>query len=87
LENIFKFVEQHNFHHSFAILADPLPLNIRYSNVLTRQAKEKYAQSTNPQLNKLSNIIASDKSNQAELDTYISQQDQLRNICIADFIN
>ena len=87
LENIFKFVDQHDFHHSFAILNSPESLNIRYSNVLTQQAKEKYAQSTNPQLNNLSAIIASDKSNQVELDTYISQQDQLRNIHITDFIN
>lgn len=87
LENIFNFVSQHAFHHSFAMLNSPSPLNICYSNVLTRRAKEKYAQSTNPQLNKLSEIIASDKHNQTELDAYIAQQDLLRNICITDFIN
>jgi sulfatase maturation enzyme AslB (radical SAM superfamily) len=86
LENIFNFVDHNEFNHSFALLDNPSSLNVCYSNVFTQRAKEKYAQSTNPQLKKLAEIVASDKNNQTELDTYIAKQDSLRNIKISNFI-
>ena len=86
LENIFKFVQEHNFNHSYALLEKPAQLNVAYSNQLTRQAKEKFKSSLSPELIRLAEFIAVKTDNQTEFDMFVAQQDQLRGISISNFI-
>jgi sulfatase maturation enzyme AslB (radical SAM superfamily) len=86
LENIFKFAQEHDFNHSYALLEYPAPLNVAYTNQLTIQAREKFKSSTNPQLNRIAEFVAVKFNNQNEFDTFVKQQDQLRGINISNFI-
>ena len=87
MENIFNFVDRHEFDHSFAFLKTPVELNIEYENYLTVVAKKKYKNHPDDRLQKLSEIMATKSNNQVELDKFIHTQDQLRNISIQNFIN
>jgi MoaA/NifB/PqqE/SkfB family radical SAM enzyme len=87
MENIFNFVDQHEFDHSFAFLKTPAELNIEYENYLTLAAKKKYENHPDNRLQKLSSIMAIKSNNQVELNNFIHKQDQLRNISIQNFIN
>jgi MoaA/NifB/PqqE/SkfB family radical SAM enzyme len=87
MENILKFVNQHKFDFSFALLKYPAALNVEFENKFTLKAKAMLANSDNPELKKLSEIVATNRNNQLELDQFIKNQDQLRHINILDFIN
>ena len=86
LENIFKFVQEHDFNHSYSLLEYPASLNVAYTNQLTIQAREKLKSSTNSQLNRIAEFVAVKSNNQNEFDTFFKQQDQLRGINISNFI-
>lgn len=64
-----QFVVDNQLHHSYAFLHKPDALNVAYKNNLTL-----------PYKNIFPSIIAVDKNNQEELDTYMQQQKQLRGI-------
>ena len=76
LPDIFEFARTNNIDHSYALLQNPDPLNIKYANGLTLQAKEKLAGHA------IANHIAIEKDNTEELEVYIRTQDQLRGINI-----
>ena len=67
--NILYFVKEHNLLHSWALLNTPDELNVKYTNTLTE-----------PYCDVISGSVAVDKNNQDELDKFINQQHQLRNI-------
>lgn len=64
-----QFVAKHQINHSYAFLHDPKPLSVQYQNNLTLPYKEMFP-----------NIVAVDKNNQHELDEFIQQQKQMRDI-------
>lgn len=86
LENIFKFVQEHKFNHSYALLNYPAPLDVSYTNRLTTLAREKFRSSVDTQLNRIAEFVAVKSSNQNEFNTFVKQQDQLRGIDISNFI-
>jgi sulfatase maturation enzyme AslB (radical SAM superfamily) len=86
MENIFSFVDQHQFDHSYAFLKFPLPLNVKFKNRLTLAAKEKYTTHPDTRLQRMSEFLAVEENNQIELETFVAKQDQLRSINIVDFI-
>lgn len=78
--NIETFTKKYNINHSWAFLVDPDPLNAMYSNQYTETAK---------QFVKNKNIVeklATLDNNQKQLEEFINQQDQLRNISIKDYL-
>jgi sulfatase maturation enzyme AslB (radical SAM superfamily) len=87
MENIFKFVDKHQFDHSFAMLHSPQSLDISYKNKFTVLANQKFANSKDHRLQNLATILAIGNDNQQAVDNFIHKQDQLRGINIADFIN
>lgn len=86
MENIFKFVDENNFDHSFALLKNPKVFDIAYKNNLTLAAKSKFINSTDNRLQKLAESIAVGPDNQTDLDNFIAKQDEIRNIKFSNFI-
>ena len=68
-ETIREFVIQHQLDHSWAFLHDPDPLNVRYSNTLTRPYHYLFPEH-----------VAVDRDNQHELDSFLQQELLLRGI-------
>jgi sulfatase maturation enzyme AslB (radical SAM superfamily) len=66
-ENILKFVSDNDLLHSYALLAEPSVLNVKYTNSLTL-----------PFQNVLPGKVAIDRNNQEELDQYLTQQNNIR---------
>ena len=66
-ENILKFVSDNDLPHSYALLAEPSVLNVKYTNSLTL-----------PFQNVLPGKVAIDRNNQEELDQYLTQQNNIR---------
>jgi sulfatase maturation enzyme AslB (radical SAM superfamily) len=87
LDNIMAFMSEDGLNHSWSLLDWPPALNIKYNNTFTRAAKAKYANSINPVLRNLAELTASGCNNQPQLDEYIRQADQLRGICINDYLS
>lgn len=67
--SIKQFTNNHQLNHSYAFLHGPDVLNVKYENNLTL-----------PYKNMFPGIVAVDKNNQEEIDTYIQQQKKLRGI-------
>jgi sulfatase maturation enzyme AslB (radical SAM superfamily) len=67
IENILKFVSDNDLSHSYALLAEPSVLNVKYTNSLTF-----------PFQNVLPGKVAIDRNNQEELDQYLTQQNNIR---------
>ena len=76
LKQIQSYVKQHNIQHSYALLEQPSVLSVKYSNHFTRTADVP---------NELVNLVAIKENNDQELQTFIKQQDSLRNIDIGNF--
>lgn len=87
IENILNFVKLHQLEHSFAFLKYPTELNVEFENKLTEKAKLKYSNSTDPVLQKISNMLAIKENNQDRLEQFVTKQDKLRSISITDFID
>ena len=64
-----QFVANHQLAHDYAFLHSPDPMNVKYQNNLTLPYKTMFP-----------GIVAVDKNNQEELDTYISEQKKIRGI-------
>jgi hypothetical protein len=67
LPNIFSFVKQHDILHSWALLATPDPLNVKYANTMT-----------SPFRHIIPGQVAVDRNNQTEIDSYMFEQHKLR---------
>lgn len=87
MENIFKFVDEYHFDHSFALLQTPKSLGVSYQNKFTVLAKQKFEHNADQRLRNLAKLLATGDNNQQAIDDFIHRQDQLRGISIADFIN
>ena len=80
-DNIELFAKQNSIDHHWAFLNLPDVLNVKYKNNFTLQAKNKI---------KNKNIlkkVATERSNQNELNLFIDKQDRLRKIRIEDYFN
>lgn len=69
LTNIFEFVKTHQLDHSYAFLSVPEVLNVKYENSLTVNHRDLFPDQ-----------VAVESNNQPQLDEYLKQQNQLRNI-------
>ena len=68
-DNIKQFVTTHNLLHSWALLQNPDPINVKYQNSMTQ-----------PYIDVIPGQVAVDRNNQAELDVFLQNQNVLRNI-------
>jgi len=66
--NIKNFVSQYDIDHSWAFLAQPSPLNVKYTNTLTSPYKDVLPG------------VAVDQNNQVELEAFLAEQYSLRGI-------
>lgn len=78
--NISTFARQNRLDHSWAWLEYPQSLSAMYKNTLTVTAREIL--SDFPEFS----LVATGDDNQEQLDTFVSQQDQLRGINIKDYL-
>ena len=76
LKNIFAYTQDQGFDHSWALLAQPDVLNIKYSNHFTRTADVP---------DELKTIVGQDRDNTVELQLWTHRQDQLRGIKLWDY--
>ena len=76
LKNIFAYTKEHKLDHSWALLAQPDVLNVKYTNHFTRTASLS---------DELKNIVAQDRDNTVELQLWTYAQDQLRGIKLWDY--
>jgi sulfatase maturation enzyme AslB (radical SAM superfamily) len=68
-ENIKRFVAEHKLLHSWALLQNPDPINVRYVNSMTQ-----------PYIDIIPGQVAVDRNNQFELDTFLRYQNTLRGV-------
>jgi hypothetical protein len=77
LDDIFDYMDRTNSDHNWALLHTPDVLSVRYQNSFTLAAKQRLK---HPRSQTLLDSIAVDRDNTAELEHFLQQQDNLRNI-------
>ena len=82
-----QYASDNNIDHAYGFCIRPAALDIRHSNKLTVDAKEKLSASENTLLQSISTTCASLKNNSAELKQFIQSQDALRKISFTDYFN
>lgn len=88
LDNIIAFARDNNIGHAYGLCLSPAPIDIRYKNKLTMDAKEKLVSSDNTLLQLISKTCCStNKNNSNELRSFVRSQDQLRQIRFEDYFN
>lgn len=87
LNNIVQYASDNNIDHAYGFCIRPAALDIRHSNKLTVDAKEKLSISENTLLQSIGTTCASLKNNSAELKQFIQSQDTLRKISFTDYFN
>ena len=87
LNNIVQYASDNNIDHAYGFCIRPAALDIRHSNKLTVDAKEKLSMSENTLLQSIGTTCASLKNNSAELKQFIQSQDTLRKISFTDYFN
>jgi sulfatase maturation enzyme AslB (radical SAM superfamily) len=88
MDNIVSYAQNNNTDHAYGLCLFPEPIDIRYENKLTMDAKEKLASSDNTLLQSISEICCSkNKNNSNELRLFIQSQDRLRQIRFEDYFN
>ena len=87
LNNIVQYASDNNIDHAYGFCIRPAALDIRHSNKLTVDAKEKLSMSENTLLQSIDTTCASLKNNSAELKQFIQSQDTLRKISFTDYFN
>lgn len=85
LDNILEFVNVNQLDHSYGYCIRPIPLDVRFSNKFTEQAKKKLLASDNELSRSIGEKCASLGDNTAELKQFIQQQDSIRNISYKDY--
>jgi hypothetical protein len=68
-ENIKQFVATNDLLHSWALLQNPDPINVKFTNLLTQ-----------PHIDVIPGQVATDRNNQVELDIFLKKQMKLRGI-------
>lgn len=86
-DQILKFADDNQLDHSYGFCIRPAVLDIRYKNLFTIQAKEKFKDSKNKLLKSISEKCGSITNNSKDLQTFISHQDKIRNINFKDYFN
>jgi sulfatase maturation enzyme AslB (radical SAM superfamily) len=87
LDNIVQYASDNKIDHAYGFCITPTELDVRHSNKLTVDAKEKLSTSENKLLQAISKKCAPLKNNSAELKQFVQSQDRLRNINFADYFN
>ena len=88
LDNIFAYAQHNNIDHAYGFCLTPEPLDVRYKNKLTIDAKEKLLSSDNTLLQSIGKTCCSiDKNNSNNLKSFIQSQDRLRQIRFEDYFN
>jgi sulfatase maturation enzyme AslB (radical SAM superfamily) len=87
LDNIVQYASNNKIDHAYGFCITPTELDVRYSNKLTVDAKEKLSVVENVMLQSIGATCASLKSNSADLKQFIQSQDSLRNINFADYFS
>ena len=87
LDNIVQYASDNNIDHAYGFCVTPIELDVRHSNKLTVDAKEKLSASENTLLQSIGTTCASLKNNSAELKQFIQSQDTLRKISFTDYFN
>jgi len=88
LENIIEYAETVGIDHAYGFCIQPSPLDIRYVNKLTIEAKQQLLSTSNTLLSAIATKCGSlNINNSAELKNFINAQDALRNINFKDYLN
>jgi sulfatase maturation enzyme AslB (radical SAM superfamily) len=88
LGNIIRYAETVGIDHAHGFCIEPSPLDIRYVNKLTIEAKQQLLSTSNKLLSAVANKCGSlNINNAAELKNFINAQDTLRNINFKDYLN
>jgi len=87
LDNIVHYAVNNKIDHAYGFCIAPTVLDIRHSNKLTVEAKEKLSASSSKLLQSISTSCASLKNNSAELKQFVQSQDTLRKISFTDYFN
>jgi len=87
LDNIVRYASDNKIDHAYGFCITPTELDIRYTNKLTVDAKEKLSTSEGTLLQSIGSACASLKNNSTELKQFIQFQDALRKISYTDYFN
>ena len=87
LDNIVQYASDNKIDHAYGFCITPTVLDIRHSNRLTVDAKEKLSVSGSMLLQSIGTSCASLKNNSAELKQFVQSQDALRKISFTDYFN
>ena len=88
LGNIVAYAQNNRIDHAYGFCLEPTPLDIRYKNKLTVDAKEKLSLSENKLLQSIGKTCCSlNRSNSAEIQSFVQTQDNLRRISFEDYFN
>ena len=88
LENIFNYAKEVEIDHAYGFCISPKQLDIRYTNKLTIEGKEKLLSTGNKLLSAIANKCGSlKKNNDVELRNFINSQDILRKINFKNYFN
>ena len=87
LYNIVQYASDNKIDHAYGFCITPTELDVRYSNKLTVDAKEKLSTSENMLIQSVGATCASLKNNSTELKQFVQSQDALRKISFTDYFN
>ena len=87
LHNILDYTRTNQLDHAYGFCIRPEPLDIRASNSLTMEAKEKFKNSEDLLLRSIASKCATLSDNTKQLKNFIETQDRLRKISYRDYFN
>ena len=88
LENIMAYARDNDIDHAYGFCLSPSPIDIRYKNKLTTDAKKKLLSSDNTLLQSIGKTCCStNKNNSNQLRSFVQAQDALRKISFTNYFN
>jgi sulfatase maturation enzyme AslB (radical SAM superfamily) len=87
LDNIVQYASDNKMDHAYGFCITPTELDVRHSNKLTIEAKEKLSVCANTLLQSIGATCASLKNNSAQLKQFVQSQDDLRKISFRNYFN
>lgn len=87
LDNIVQYAYDNKIDHAYGFCITPIELDIRHSNKLTVDAKEKLSANKNTLLQSIGGTCASLKNNSTQLKRFLRSQDSLRKISFTDYFS
>jgi sulfatase maturation enzyme AslB (radical SAM superfamily) len=87
IEHIIEFAKAVGITIKWSMVNNPKEMDVRYENVLTLKARDKFAATNDEVIKQLMQQVAIYGNNQIELDAFISKQDALRKINISDYLD